>query len=296
MEAEFLSWLKKTLKLQTNNEPGIGDDCASMQFDVNCTPLITTDALVDCVHFDLREHSLDQVGWKSLAVNLSDLAAMGASSKYAVVSLVIPDTFSMADLKLLYRGILTLASQTDTLVIGGDFNTHQGPLTICITAIGQAVPIHTKYRFASQPGDRIYVTGPLGKSILGHHLSFTPRLVEGALLAGSSHVHALTDITDGLVIDLHSILSRNLGAVLYAESIPCREPTDGTSADLRRALYDGEDFELLFTVNPDADLGDLTKDLPGAIYEIGIVNESNHISLQYANSAQEILNVTGYEH
>ena len=296
MEAEFLSWLENTLQLQTNSQPGIGDDCATMQFDTNCTPLITTDALVDRVHFDLREHSLDQIGWKSLAVNLSDLAAMGATSKYAVVSLVVPDTFSTGDLQLLYHGILTLASQTDTLVIGGDFNTHQGPLTICVTAIGQAVPTHTKYRFTSQSGDRIYVTGPLGKSILGHHLSFTPCLAEGVLLAASSDVHALTDITDGLVIDLQSILPDNLGAVLYAESIPCRDPKTETSADLRRALYDGEDFELLFTVQPDADLGDLTGELPRAIYEIGIVNDSNKISLQHANREQEVLNVTGYEH
>jgi len=296
MEAEFLSWLKKTLQLQTNNQPGIGDDCASMQFDRNCTPLITTDALVDRVHFDLREHTLDQIGWKSLAVNLSDLAAMGATSKYAVVSLVVPDIFSMGNLQLLYHGILTLATETETLIVGGDFNTHQGPLTICITAIGEAVPAHTKYRFTSQPGDRIYVTGPLGKSILGHHLSFTPCLLEGSLLAASSHVHALTDITDGLVIDLHSILPDNLGAVLYAESIPCREPKDDTSADLRRALYDGEDFELLFTVMPDADLGDLTRDLPRAIYEIGMVDDNNQISLQHGNREQEVLNVTGYEH
>jgi len=296
MEAEFLCWLRNTLQLQTLMQSGIGDDCATMQFDSHCTPLITTDALVDRVHFDLREHALEQIGWKSLAVNLSDLAAMGAKSRYAVISLVVPESFHLQDLQKLYRGIFDLASQTDTLVIGGDFNTHSGPLTICVTAIGQTVSAQPKYRFASQPGDHIYVTGPLGKSILGHHLDFMPCLTEGVVLGASPHVHSLTDITDGLVIDLNSILPNELGAVLYAESIPFRVPHGETASDLTRALYDGEDFELLFTVHPDTDIRHLTMALPRAIYEIGIVDESNQISLQHGNREQEILNVTGYEH
>ncbi|MBH58111.1 MAG: hypothetical protein CMJ82_13120 [Planctomycetaceae bacterium] len=296
MESDFLTWLTHKLQLQTMTQSGIGDDCATMQFDSNCTPLITTDALVDLVHFDLRVHTLEQIGWKSLAVNLSDLAAMGAKPKYAVISLVVPDTFQLHELQRLYEGILDLASQTDTLIIGGDFNTHSGPLTISATAIGQTVSSQTKYRFTSQPGDRICITGPLGKSILGHHLNFMPCLVEGAILASSKQVHALTDVTDGLVIDLHSILPGDLGAVLYANSIPCREPSGDAASDLKHALYDGEDFELLFTVESATDIRDLTIAFPRAIYEIGLVDKSNQISLQRGNQDREILSVTGYEH
>ena len=296
MEAEFLRWLKTTLQSQTKTQPGIGDDCSTMELDSDKVSVITTDALIDQVHFNADTDSLEQIGWKALAVNLSDIAAMGASPSYAVVSLIAPKNYSIGDLQTLYQGLFKLANQTGTQIIGGDFNTHLGPLTISVTAIGQAKRTELRYRFTTQAADRIFVTGPLGRSILGHHLRFHPRITEGRILANCSDVHSVTDVTDGLVVDLHSMLPDGLGAELIASQIPCRHPSNDFDSDLRHALFDGEDFELLFTLDPKADLGDLTSSLRGDIYEIGVVNQSHQISIQHDNRPRQVLDIIGYEH
>ncbi len=296
MEAEFIRWLKDTLQQQTPTQPGIGDDCSTMDFPPEFTPVITTDALIDQVHFDTHSQSLQAIGRKALAVNLSDIAAMGAVPSYAVVSLICPNKFDLSDLQNLYTGIITLANESSTSIIGGDFNSYDGPLIVSITAIGIVPRADIKYRFATQVHDRIFVTGPLGRSIAGHHLNFTPRLTEGGILAAYPEVHAVTDITDGLVIDLNELLTGDLGAILHASSIPCRHPSDNNQSDISHALYDGEDFELLFTVCRDAEIGFLTDALPGDIYEIGVVNQSNQIQLQLQDGRTNTLRIRGYEH
>ncbi|MBA62558.1 MAG: thiamine-phosphate kinase [Planctomycetaceae bacterium] len=296
MEAEFLRWLKTTLQLQTQTHPGIGDDCSTLVLEPHLTPVITTDSLVDQVHFDTAHQPLEQIGWKSLAVNLSDIAAMGATPSYAVVSLITPATYSLAELQTLYKGILSLAMETGTQIVGGDFNSHRGPLTIGLTVIGQASPSQLKYRFATKETDRIFITGPLGRSIEGHHLNFTPCLAEGRILASFPAVHSITDVTDGLVIDLNSILPDGLGAILDADRIPCRNPSNDPHSDIQHALFDGEDFELLFTVDSEFDIKDLTAALPRDIYEIGAVNSNNRISIKYNDNNIQQLDITGYEH
>ena len=296
MEAEFIRWLKSTLPQQSPTNGGIGDDCSTMDFNIDSTPVITTDALVDQVHFNVKSQPLDLIGRKSLAVNLSDIAAMGATPVYAVVSLITPGHFTLADLQELYTGMITLAQETGTEIIGGDFNSHDGPLTISITAIGTASRSEIKYRFTTQVNDRIFVTGPLGRSLDGHHLTFSPRLIEGSILARYPDVHSVTDITDGLVVDLDAVLTGDLGAMLQAASIPCRHPTGNSKADTSHAFYDGEDFELLFTVGAQADIGALTESLPHDIYEIGVVNQTNIIQLELQDGSKKTLGITGYEH
>ena len=296
MEAEFIRWLKATLPQQSRTQAGIGDDCSTMDLAPDLTPVITTDALVDQVHFDIRSQSLRVIGRKSLAVNLSDIAAMGAAPVYAVVSLISPRNFKLSDLQELYTGILTVAEESGTLIIGGDFNSYDGPLIVSITAIGTVPRADIKYRFTTQVHDRIFVTGPLGRSLTGHHLTFTPRLTEGSILAAHPEVHAVTDITDGLVVDLDTILTGDLGAVIQASSIPCRHPSEDNQSDISHALYDGEDFELLFTVCSDAEIGSLTDALPVDIYEIGVVNKNNKIQLQLQDGTTQTLRIRGYEH
>ena len=149
MEAEFIRWLKATLPQQSRTQAGIGDDCSTMDLAPDLTPVITTDALVDQVHFDIRSQSLRVIGRKSLAVNLSDIAAMGATPVYAVVSLISPRNFKLSDLQELYTGILTVAEESGTLIIGGDFNSYDGPLIVSITAIGTVPRADIKYRFGS---------------------------------------------------------------------------------------------------------------------------------------------------
>lgn len=293
MEAEFLRWLKSRLNLQTSSLDGIGDDCATMTLDSQLTPVITADAIVDKVHFDSAIHSYHDIGWKALAVNLSDIASMAAESCYAVVSLICSDEMTFSDTCELYEGILSLAKQTGTTIIGGDFNRHTGSLMVSITAIGQARPEHLRFRFTTQSTDRIFVTGSLGGSIAGHHLTFMPRLQAGAELGKHPDVHAVTDITDGLVVDLHSILPAPLGATLFADAIPCRLSSDNA---IQNALYDGEDFELLFTTTADVNLGSLTESLRGDIHEIGEVNSSGDITLMQHDQTTLQLPVSGYEH
>ena len=296
MEADFIRRLKNTLPQQSPTHAGIGDDCSTMEFKGDSTPVITTDALVDQVHFDVKSQPLDLIGRKSLAVNLSDIAAMGATPVYALVSLIVPKIFTISDLQELFSGMITLAQETGTEIIGGDFNSHDGPLTVSITAIGAVSPSCIKYRFTTEVNDKIFVTGPLGRSLTGHHLTFSPRLIEGSVLATYPDVHAVTDITDGLLVDLDSVLTGNLGATLQAASIPCRQPTDDPEDDISHALYDGEDFELLFTVGSQADIRPLTEALPYDIYEIGVVNQSNLIQLELEDGNTETLVITGYEH
>ena len=296
MEQQFLTWLKTRLALQTKDETGIGDDCAVVHSLPESSHVVSTDIIVDQVHFDVSRHSPHMIGRKAIAVNLSDIAAMGASPDYAVVSLVIPMHWNLTQVQELYEGLLQLATEFNTEIIGGDFNRHEGPLAISVTIMGHQTSDGLKYRNTALVGDDIYVTGPLGGSILCHHLLFTPRIEIGLELSLHNSVRAMTDITDGLVIDLHSLLNAHQGALLYADSIPLRSEIEADPNALARALYDGEDFELLFTASPQFTPADLTSNNHRDIYKLGVIRDEEGISLEDSNANITELKLHGYEH
>jgi thiamine-monophosphate kinase len=190
-----------------------------------------------------------------MAVNLSDIAAMAGVPVAAVVAVGLPRAGGRALAEELYRGLRETADAFDTALVGGDTNSWDGPLVISVTLVGQATERGPVPRGGARPGDWLFVTGPLGGSIRGKHLDFTPRVREALALHRAADLHAMIDVSDGLAADLHHLCAESgCGAVVRAEAVPvsddARRMDDGRSP-LDHALADGEDFELVFAVAPE---------------------------------------------
>lgn len=253
-ELALIDWFRRRVGSPTQLEVGIGDDAAVWRTSGERL-LFTTDVLMDEVDFRLSEVTARQIGRKSLAVNLSDISAMAGQPLAALVGLALPKVCGFEFARELLDGLNELAIEFDTSVIGGDTNTWDGPLVVSITLIGATTGRGAVLRSGARPGDWLFVTGPLGGSILGHHLDFTPRIREALQLHQAIELHAMIDLSDGLAADLHHLLEKSgVGAVLIADTIPisaaARSISDGREP-LVHALNDGEDFELLFAVSPD---------------------------------------------
>lgn len=254
-EFAFIEWLRGRTPSDRRVLVGPGDDTAVVAWQGDSRCLITTDMLLEGSCFILAEAGARRVGRKAMNVNLSDIAAMAGIPRAAVVSVGLPRHGGRALAEELYLGLREAADAFDTPIVGGDTNSWDGPLVISVTLHGQATSRGPVLRSGAKPGDWIMVTGPLGGSILGHHLDFTPRVREALLLHEAAPLHAMIDISDGLARDTwHLCEESHCGAVLHAGSIPIADAahlmTDGKSA-LEHALSDGEDFELAFAVAPD---------------------------------------------
>jgi thiamine-monophosphate kinase len=246
---------------------GIGDDAAWVECKKNSL-LVTSDLLVEGVHFNLQWTSFYSLGYKTLAVNLSDLAAMGGNPAYLLLSLGIPVDFRAKDIEEFYRGVRTLASRSGVSLIGGDTNASRSFFISAFLA-GYA-PYKPITRRGGKVGDDIYVTGTLGDSALGlellrkkknranrkmtayllnRHRLPTARLKAGAVLARERLAKAMIDISDGLLQDLgHICEAGRVGAVIWQETLPLSRAyrlSAGTKGT-RPALTGGEDYELLF--------------------------------------------------
>ncbi|NNK79004.1 MAG: thiamine-monophosphate kinase [Litoreibacter sp.] len=244
-EHEVVRRLTARLGAHAELMTGAGDDCAVVRLaDSPIDQVYTTDPLVEGVHFKAGEKS-ERVGNKAAGRVLSDLAAMGAHPRWLLVNVVAPADQQFEDLENIYKGMNALCARFGAVIIGGD--VARGPvLELHLFGIGELPAGTALLRSGARPGDEIFVSGPLGCSIEGRHLDFTPRVEEGIFLRESGMVHALIDVSDGVATDLRHILKQSAtGALLDADLIPC----NGT---LENALYDGEDFELLGTVAPDA--------------------------------------------
>lgn len=257
MESEFIQWLRDRVPSHPQVPVGIGSDAALLRLPSG-QAVVTTDALMDGVDFRLTEIAPRRAGRKALAVNLSDLAAMGARPVAAFVSLVLPRSSALPLAQQLYEGLLGLAEEFGVALAGGDTNTWDGPLVVNVTAVGEPGPGGVWTRGGARPGDAILVTGSFGGSIRGKHLDFVPRVAEALALAGNYSVHAATDVSDGLSLDLHHILSESQrGALLELEAIPLADDARILASEaephhspLEHALADGEDFELILIVPP----------------------------------------------
>jgi len=294
---------------------GPGDDAAVIQPERGTFDVLTTDAIVEGVHFDRRFVPPDAIGHRALAVNLSDLAAMGAQPRAALLSFVLPDQLEVADVDAMVEGLVALADTHRVAVVGGNITRSPGPLMIDVTAIGSVRPRRVLTRAGARPGDEVYVTGTLGGSAAGlallrsgadlsgppdrgpvgsaplqdKYLRPQPRVRMGMLLGRNRAASACIDLSDGLADGLRQIAAASgVGIAVEEASIPS---VGGAGA------FDSDDYELLFTSRP-AWKGRLravrsqTGDLP--ITRIGVVTKGGGVVLRSASGGRDL--PAGYEH
>ena len=296
------SWLEK-LKMMDKIHPdllqGPGDDAAVLRAGSGEFGLVSTDMLIDRVHFDSLLHAPELVGRKALAVNLSDIAAMGGRPGYFTVSLAVPWGTSEEYLERIYLGMLPLMEEFHVALAGGDTTSTPGPLVVNVTIFGESIGGRFALRSHAGEDDAILVTGNLGGSLLtGRHLSFQPRVREAAFLLERYPVRGMMDLSDGLAQDLRRMCSAcGLGAVIYPDSVPVDKSIKGQPDSLQKACTDGEDFELLMTI-PEEGASELLSSQPLApvtISKIGNICKEKGLRLMRP-SGPEPLSWTGYEH
>lgn len=255
-EFELIRLLTRGLHSNQQVQVGPGDDCAVLDLGVpdRCF-LLKTDAVVEGVHFT-DAATPEQIGHKALARALSDIAAMGGRPIAALITLALPAGYQPSYVESIYAGLDALARRYNTAIVGGETTTSPGGMLISITLLGDVVRDRCLLRHGASPGDALFVTGELGGSLSGRHLTFEPRLQESEWLAAHFRPTSMIDLSDGLAGDLRHLLRENgFGAELLETAIPISldariRARDGVSPKppLLAALTDGEDFELLFTV------------------------------------------------
>jgi len=272
---------------------GAGDDCAVAALPGTETDQVfTTDPVIENVHF-LPTDQPERIGNKAAGRVLSDIAAMGAQPQWILINVVAPLKQEVGALEKIYDGINALCRRFGATVIGGDLA--QGTcLELHVFGTGTLPAGTALLRSGAKVGDAIFTTGPLGGSIDGKHLDFVPRIEEGLFLRESGRVHAMMDISDGLATDLRHILrASGVGAVLGADAIP----QNGT---LENALYDGEDFELLFTASAEdatALQAQWTEHFGTHLSMIGrITDRKNELCIQMLAGTVRIVEDKAFEH
>ena len=258
---------------------GIGDDCAILPGETGKETLISTDMLVEGVHFLLSDITPYQLGWKSAAVNMSDIAAMGASPKGTFLALSLPPEVSDEWVDDFLKGYGDVSEEYGFPLLGGDTTSSKSGICICVTAVGESLSCRSVRRDGAVPGDLICVTGTLGDSaagleivlkgigreseesgyLLGKHYLPRPRIEQGLRLADCAGVHSMMDISDGIASDLRHILEESgVGAEVDVDLIPLSPQLKSFcgkySIDIQKlALCGGEDYELLFTIGEDSE-------------------------------------------
>jgi len=257
--------------------------------------LFKTDSVIDGVHFDSRTAKPEEIGHKALARCLSDIGAMGCYPTFAVVAMMIPRNAREAWIKRLLTGLDRTARKFDTAVVGGDVASHAGKLAINVALLGETRGLPPIRRSGARVGDAIAVTGPLGGSILGKHLRFTPRVREGVELNRRFEIHSMIDLSDGLATDLgHLCEESRVGAVVEETRIPIAPAArrlEGLPLD--HALFDGEDYELLFTL-PATEAVRVEKSGRGKV--IGQVSAADGIYLRNRDGNLREVQRRGWEH
>ncbi len=251
---------------------GIGDDAAVVEPERGSLTVITTDAMVETVHFDRRYCPLDTVGHKALAVNLSDLAAMGATPRHALVSLALPSALPLSELDAFLDGLVAVATQHRTTIVGGNITKSGGPLFVDVTAVGSVRRRRVLRRNAVRAGDDLYVSGEVGGAAAGlaslqasadaaagselchrRYLQPEPRVRLGTQLGKNKAARACIDLSDGLADGIRQLAAAShVGFVITGDDIPVAPETrrwfEATGVDpVTAALIGGEDYELLFS-------------------------------------------------
>lgn len=302
-EREFIRELTRQFPIQPPVEVGIGDDGAVLTASTPSV-IVVTDMLLDGVHFDLRSDSVQLAGRKAVAVNLSDLAAMGCRPTAAFVSLAVPrQPQSPTFLNDLYGGIGEILTEFKTTLAGGDTNSWDGPFAINVCLTGSPFGAQAILRSTAQPNQHIYVTGPLGGSFpTSRHMTFRPRLTESEWLISHLCPQAMMDISDGLSIDVLRLAEASgVGVELFESSIPIHADVDLTrssSERLHAALSDGEDFELLLVLSEEQDqdlnVGRIVP--PFSLHKVGRTTASETSWLIASTGERKPLVATGWQH
>ena len=310
---------------------GIGDDAAVVSLDPNSDLIACCDLVVEGVHFRTGWAAPNLLGHKALAVTLSDVAAMGGTARFAMISVALPPSTKSEFVEDLFRGIIDLADRYEVSIIGGDTSGSPGPLFLDTSVIGECARGRAVTRAGAQPGDTIYVTGDLGASALGlrlleaghrleeeapgdtgrarrlalmKHLAPEPRLKLGQAIGETGLATAMIDISDGLSTDLWHILDESgCGATIRAGAIPIADCVASLALEdsgidaLNLALHGGEEYELIFTARRESDrqMVDLSSICGVPITVIGEISTARGLQLQRDRSIESIV-PTGYEH
>jgi thiamine-monophosphate kinase len=253
-ESEFLDWVAA----QAKPSGGLvalppGDDLAVLNWRSADLLLVGADQVLDGVHFDSAVHSPRQIGRKAMNRNLSDCAAMACLPAAAVATVAAPRGVGVDYLKELFLGLREAADPWSCALVGGDTGSWHGRLALSVTVLGRSAGVAPVARTGARVGDGVFVTGPLGGSLLGRHLSFAPRITLARELALAGAVTSMIDISDGLSRDVRHLCKKGgVGVVIEADRVPIHEDAHALVRSDRRsplehALHDGEDYELLYT-------------------------------------------------
>ena len=325
-EHELIKRLSLATPLDPQSVPiGIGDDAAVVKPERGTLTVVTTDGLLEDVHFNRDFVSGADIGHKALAVNISDLAAMGATPRHALLSLALPSTLPVCDFDALLNSLLNLATQHHITLIGGNITRTNGPLFVDVTAIGSVKRRRVLTRSGALAGDEIYVSGKLGGAAAGldwlqkstneqrasneqmtcrqKYLRPDPRVGLGTLLSRNRVTRACIDLSDGLSDGIKHLASASgVGVVLEAEKLPIQPEARAwfeiTGIDpVMATLAAGDDYELLFTVPKKflrrlASVQKLVKGL--SLTRIGRVTKDSRLLLKHRSNMEEL--PKGYEH
>lgn len=307
---------------------GIGDDCAVIRKDGSRVWLLTMDTLIESVHFDSSFHPPEKLGRKAVAVNVSDVGAMGGQPVFVLLSAGLPHGFDEAWLQAFTRGLTDACRAYGCCLIGGDTVASPGGLTFTLTVIGEAEADQVVYRSGARPGDTVWVSGVLGWAAAGlellsaglapddrafdpfreKHLNPQARVALGRHLAASGLVHAMMDLSDGLATDLAHLCQQSaVGARLHAQDLPGVEALAAaaglTGSDpLRWAISGGEDYELLFTASPeDGDhLVGIARQCGQTICPVGTIGAGTGVTLiqkrSDGTSSERAVAFQGFDH
>lgn len=303
---------------------GVGDDAAVIKAGGKGDLLATADMLAERVHFDLSFTAFRDLGYKALAVNLSDIAAMGGRPDNYLVSIALPPHFNMEDMEEIYRGMDEAGRPHRVCLVGGDTVASPGPLVISITLLGRAARGKAVLRSGALPGDGLYVTGTLGDSAAGlellkagrrpggggagaeylirRHLRPEARVKAGRLLGGKGLASAMIDISDGIASDIRHITERSgCGAEINLDALPLSDELlsfAGRKNAVKYALEGGEDYELLLAAHPGSEdaLGVAGKAAGVAFTKVGTITWGEGVFAVDSKGTRKALKSRGYEH
>jgi thiamine-monophosphate kinase len=299
-EFDFIDWLRRRQPTTAAVPVPAGDDLAVLAaLRPDDLLLVGVDQVLQGVHFDLSQHAATDVGRKAMNRNLSDCAAMGCLPAAAVLTLALPrDAGDLA--RQLYEGVEAAGLAFDCPIVGGDTGSWPGPLAVTVTILGRTAGVPPVTRRGVRPGDGLWVSGPLGGSILGRHLTFTPRVHAGRTLASHSVARAMIDLSDGLSRDVrHLCRESNVGVEIEADAIPIHADARTLAKQsgkhpLHHALHDGEDYELLAAVAADASAEAIA--MQAGFTKIGRFTADTGQRIVLSDGRVETLEPLGWEH
>lgn len=290
-EFGLIERFRKAIKTDSSVIRGPGDDCAVLAFDKSRYQLFTCDMIVEGIDFTLQDDPFF-IGRKALAIQVSDIAACAGIPRHCLVSLAMPGNISIGVIDRLFKGMQHIAKKYNINIAGGDISRAK-QLAIDVSMLGIVEKKNLVLRNGARIGDIIFVSGPLGGSIFGKHLKFTPPLEKARFLVKNFKVNAMIDISDGLAQDLGHILEQSsTGAIIYEDLIPLNKE----ARNLADALYMGEDFELLFTLSPNEAKKILKRNIRN-FHPIGEVTDRRlALRLIDKKGREKIIRLKGFKH